>query len=63
VSGVTIVATSEDPAAEAATDDGETPPFVVIPSQPPAVQLRPENAVLFLQEFDNIALLPVEPAE
>jgi hypothetical protein len=41
----------------------ETPPFVVSQPQPPAVQLRLENAVLFPQEFQNIALLPLEPAE
>jgi hypothetical protein len=41
----------------------ETPPFVVSQPQPPAVQLRLENAVLFPQEFQNIALLPLKPAE
>ena len=49
--------------AEAVTDDGETPPFVVIQPQPPAVQLRLQYAVLFPQEFDDIALFPFEPAE
>ena len=53
----------EDPTAEALTDDGETPTFVVIQPQPPAVQLRLQNAVLFAQEFDDVALLPFEPAE
>jgi hypothetical protein len=39
---------------------GETPPFVVIQPQPPAVQLRLQYAVLFPQEFDDIALFPFE---
>jgi hypothetical protein len=53
----------EDPSAEALTDDGQTPPFVVTEPHSPAVQLRLQYAVLFPQEFDDIALFPFEPAE
>ena len=53
----------EDPAAEALTDDRETSTLVVIQPQPPAVQLRFQDAILFPEEFDDVALLPFEPAE
>ena len=53
----------ENPSAEALTDDGKTPPFVVTEPHSPAVQLRLQYTVLFPQEFDDIALFPFEPAE
>jgi hypothetical protein len=40
VSGVTMVELTEYPPAEAATEDGETPPFVIAQPQPSAVRLR-----------------------
>jgi hypothetical protein len=62
VSDVTIVAIREVPPTKALTDDRETPTVVIQP-QSPAVQLRVQYAVLFPQEFDDIALLLFEPAE
>jgi hypothetical protein len=53
----------EDPAAQALSDDRETPTVVIIQPQPPAVQLRFQDAVLFAQEFDDLVLLLLEPAE
>jgi hypothetical protein len=53
----------EDPPAETLTDDGQPPTFVVAELHSSAVQLRLQDAVLFPQEFDNIALLPFEPTE
>lgn len=35
----------------------------MIQPQPPPVPLRVQDSVLFAQEFDDIALLPLEPAE
>ena len=37
--------------------------LVVIQPQSPVVELRLQCTVLFPQEFDDIALLPFEPAE
>jgi hypothetical protein len=45
------------------TDDGEPATFVVAQAHAPAVQLRLEHAVLFPQEFDEIALFPFDPAD
>jgi hypothetical protein len=53
----------ENPTAEAITDRGETPTFVVTQPHPPAVQLRLQYAVLCPEEIDDIALLPFKPAE
>jgi hypothetical protein len=50
-------------AAEAMTDHGETPPFLVVQAQPPTVQLGLKNPVLFPSILDHIALFPLEPAE
>jgi hypothetical protein len=63
VSGVTIVATCEDPSAETLTEEGEPATFVVAQAHSPAVQLRLQYPVLFPQEFDEIVLLPFEPAD
>jgi hypothetical protein len=53
----------EQPTAEAVTDRGETPPFIIGQSHPPAVRLRFQHAVLFPQIYDHIALLSFQPAE
>jgi hypothetical protein len=45
------------------SDDSKTPTVVIIQPQPPPVQLRFQDSVLFAQEFDDIVLLPLEPAE
>ena len=53
----------EDPAAQALSDDSKMPTVFIIQPQPPPVQLRFQDSVLFAQEFDDIVLLPLEPAE
>ena len=53
----------EDPPAETLTDDGEPATFVVAQAHAPAVQLGLEHAVLFPQEFDEIALFPFDPTD
>jgi hypothetical protein len=45
------------------SDDSKTPTVVIIQPQPPPVQSRFQDSVLFAQEFDDIVLLPLEPAE
>jgi hypothetical protein len=53
----------KDSPSEALTDDGETPTFIVIQPQPPALQLRLQYTVLFPQKFNDIALLLLKPAK
>jgi hypothetical protein len=53
----------KDSPSEALTDARETPTFVVIQPQPAALQLHLQDTVLFLQKFDDIALIPLKPAK
>ena len=53
----------EEPAAETLTDDREASTLVVIQPQPVPLQLRFQDAILFPEELDDVALLPFEPAE
>ena len=51
------------PPAEALTDHGETPTVVVTQPHPSATEVRLQDAILFPKAFDDVALLPLEPAE
>lgn len=53
----------EESTAEALAHDGETPTFVVAQPNTSGTELRLQDAILFQEEFDGIALFPFEPAE
>jgi hypothetical protein len=53
----------ENPTAQAPTDPGETSTLIVTQRHSSAAQLPLQDAIFFPKKFDDIALLPFEPAE
>jgi hypothetical protein len=54
---------SQHAASESQPQYREPSALIVIQPEPPAAQLRLERAVLFEEEGDYIALLPLEPSK
>ena len=48
---------------EALADHGETPAFIIAQPQPSTVQLRPEHAIFFAEELNDVELLSIKPPE
>ena len=41
-------------------DHGETPAFIIAQPQPSTVQLRPERAIFFAEELNDVTLLSIK---
>jgi hypothetical protein len=42
--------------------DGQSPPLIIVESQPPIAQLLPQNTVLLTQIIDDLVLAMIHPA-